>query len=123
MFHSPASSFDARVAQGVAFLNDHINPNWWQKVSLLTLDVGKHCSCPFAQATGVDYDLAVTRCHITIDQEIDYGFFHSLFGDDVTQEDILRHYTQLTKAWSRAIIALEAGTYIGAITAKEALPA
>ena len=118
MFQSPASSFDARVAQGVAYLNV-FQPDWFKGIDLATLDISSGTTCALAQLAGGSWQKAI-RAHSAIDNE---SAMQPLGFCERSGPDRDLRYQQLTKAWRRAIIALCAGTYIGIVSTEEALAA
>lgn len=122
MFQNPASSFDARVAQGVAFLNK-VKPGWHLGVDLAKLDMGYTYSCVLAQVEGCGYGKAVSSIYCLRQfEELNLGFAHDL-AKDASETDIDTHYAQLTMAWRKAIVALHAGTYVGAVLHEAVFPA
>jgi len=122
MFQSSATSFEARVAQGVAFLND-VKPGWYRGIDLAKLDISCPDNCACAQVEGCKYGMAVSRLYkLKQFEESNLGFIQDI-GLGAGDIEIRRHYAQLTTAWRKAIIALCAGTYVGVFDLKLALAA
>lgn len=118
MFQNPNTSFDARVAQGVALLSAR-NPTWFGGINLATLDVRHGRHCVLAQlADGLWKEGARKYCVRDASQQFNCGFYESPDASDT-----IERYQKLTVAWRKAIIALHAGSYVGAVSYESALPA
>ena len=113
MIESKSLPFDVRVALGVDHLN-RVDPGWFHHVDLAILDIGHGKFCILAQLTRKKWESCIPQYRIWgPEQQLSHGFYI----DISSMPKVLAEYrhAQLTAAWKRAIVALRAGTYVGAV--------
>lgn len=89
-----------RVVKGATLL-DEMEPGWYQKIDLVTLNLRNCFSCVIGQVYGEYTENNLTRLGLDFSRDTDFGFDVS-YDDDVPAQDSC--YYTLTSLWKNEIL-------------------
>jgi len=89
-----------RVCKGASLL-DEIEPGWYQKIDLVTLNLRNCFSCVIGQVFGEYRENNLKRLGLDFARDSDFGF-DIFYGDEIPEQDSC--YYTLTSLWENEIL-------------------